>query len=557
MIAFDFTQFQSSLSKLATAIMTREKTTYLAYASQYQTMSQQLEHQLENKESEVEALLHKIQTDEESILHRIKCELANRSRDHISEITALRAKVSRMRSEQESAAFEIRENVKQEYDELVNSLFSTSFSLKNRFEEYRCNLYEDVVESLCDIRKQALTRLKLITVGAIDSDSKHERGIRHAENLRDVQSENSMLSVLVLKMRTMNDWKRTGIRSFYGKKIFKANEDASQFKRALFEIKLLAQEQHSQSSNEITALRAELASQKQTILALQRELREEKKVKGALQQWKTQKTQLLASLNDQSKLWEKIKHLDIEEVLDAHENHGLVLKEMAKESNEAARINQIAEQRLRNEAKALHVQLSEEKKIKNDALAQLMHLNAVFADLEITPPPAEGYTPGDLAKRSPSKRPTAPSGERIDYNPAASRERASNSYVPQRPSSAHSFNKRPSSASPRKGRPSSGTVGGRPGSASVSASTSRLDASSAATSSIGRGVRHRTSIPFQDPSPTLSPSLMDGGWLDGDGTGASTEFESVRRLSSFESGGGHARGFGAGSRRGHDLGNLP
>ena len=222
MIAFDVEQFQSALSKLATTIMTREKTTYLAYASQYQIMSQQLEHQLMKKEADIEVLQHKIEVDDVDFRHTIKCELADRSRDHIAEITALRAKVSRMRSEQETQAYEIRERVKQEYDDLVNSLFSTSFSLKNRFEEYRCNLYEDVVESLCDIRKHALTRLKLITVGSADAESKHERGIRHAENLRDVQSENSMLSVLVLKMRTMNEWKRIGVRSFYGKKIFKA-----------------------------------------------------------------------------------------------------------------------------------------------------------------------------------------------------------------------------------------------------------------------------------------------------------------------------------------------
>lgn len=36
---------------------------------------------------------------------------------------------------------------------------------------------------------------------------------RRATHLRDVQAQNAMLSGLVLKMRTMNDWKRTGLRS--------------------------------------------------------------------------------------------------------------------------------------------------------------------------------------------------------------------------------------------------------------------------------------------------------------------------------------------------------
>ena len=32
----------------------------------------------------------------------------------------------------------------------------TGFSLKNRFEEYRGTLYNDVVAGLCDVRKAAL-----------------------------------------------------------------------------------------------------------------------------------------------------------------------------------------------------------------------------------------------------------------------------------------------------------------------------------------------------------------------------------------------------------------
>lgn len=48
---------------------------------------------------------------------------------------------------------EIRESVKRDYDDLVSNLFSTSFALKNRFEEYRLSLYEDVVQGLFEVRK--------------------------------------------------------------------------------------------------------------------------------------------------------------------------------------------------------------------------------------------------------------------------------------------------------------------------------------------------------------------------------------------------------------------
>jgi hypothetical protein len=52
-----------------------------------------------------------------------------------------------------SQARDIRESVKRDYDDLVNNLFSTSFSLKNQFEEYRLSLYEDVVGGLYSVRQ--------------------------------------------------------------------------------------------------------------------------------------------------------------------------------------------------------------------------------------------------------------------------------------------------------------------------------------------------------------------------------------------------------------------
>lgn len=94
----------------------------------------------------------------------MQCELADRSQDLILEITALRAKISRMRDEQAAQETVIKERVKRDYDDLVHSLFTTSFALKNRFEEYRMSLYDDVVQGLCDVRKvgDATPRVKVV-----------------------------------------------------------------------------------------------------------------------------------------------------------------------------------------------------------------------------------------------------------------------------------------------------------------------------------------------------------------------------------------------------------
>ena len=83
---------------------------------------------------------------------QVQCRLADRSRDLILEITALRSKLAQLRDEKLTQEIDIRDKVKRGYDDLVYALFSTSFSLKNRFEEYRRTLYHDVVDSLFEIR---------------------------------------------------------------------------------------------------------------------------------------------------------------------------------------------------------------------------------------------------------------------------------------------------------------------------------------------------------------------------------------------------------------------
>lgn len=40
------------------------------------------------------------------------------------------------------------------------------------------------------------------------------------------------------QMRTMNDWKRTGLRSFYGQRVYRAMQDTTSVKKMLWEVEL-------------------------------------------------------------------------------------------------------------------------------------------------------------------------------------------------------------------------------------------------------------------------------------------------------------------------------
>lgn len=50
---------------------------------------------------------------------------------------------------------EIRERVRQEYEDLIQNLFHSTFSLKNKFDEFRNELHDDVFEKINDTRREA------------------------------------------------------------------------------------------------------------------------------------------------------------------------------------------------------------------------------------------------------------------------------------------------------------------------------------------------------------------------------------------------------------------
>lgn len=89
-----------------------------------------------------------------------------------------------------------------------------------------------------------------------------------------------------------------------------------------------------------------------------------------LQQWKPHNTQLLVGLEETTKLFEKIKHIDLDEVLEAHESHGHVVDQMQRDAADDHRRHEIEHERLRQEFRALKHQLDEERDVKAMALSK-------------------------------------------------------------------------------------------------------------------------------------------------------------------------------------------
>ena len=112
----------------------------------------------------------------------------------------------------------MHKHVQQEYQQLVNNLFSASLAIKNRFEGYRGDLYSDMSRSLHEVRQsvaESVTKLKeklglqdqVVAMTTPNGKATGDKAMAtgadtmvtalKAEGMKDIQQENAELSKMV------------------------------------------------------------------------------------------------------------------------------------------------------------------------------------------------------------------------------------------------------------------------------------------------------------------------------------------------------------------------
>ncbi|KAJ8301243.1 hypothetical protein KUTeg_020230 [Tegillarca granosa] len=207
---FVFTKehLNSCVAELARSVMAREKHNFESYTMYYENLLRVHHQLLYQSEQEVKNLKQQVKQSQGNVTVEVKCQLANYAHDLLMEITALRAKIAEMREMSLTQETDIRDRVRQEYEDLIENLFECSTKLKDKFDDFREELHDDVVEKINKAKWATLEEFKTVREKAQEDadDLMAERDFARTEQLRDLQHENHSLNILVLKMKAMNNW---------------------------------------------------------------------------------------------------------------------------------------------------------------------------------------------------------------------------------------------------------------------------------------------------------------------------------------------------------------
>ncbi|XP_062429060.1 coiled-coil domain-containing protein 162-like [Rhea pennata] len=169
-VTFTKSHLQQCLTALGCDIMARERSNFETCSMFYENILQQEHRLLYQKEqvfSERAGMCGENFPNKHTKPKSQKCHLvvpcdshiAGLSHEMIMEITALRAQLTDLEEENLHLKEKIRQEVREEYESLVRSLFVTCIHLKGRLDDYRLSIDQQVFEIISEVRREGVDNI--------------------------------------------------------------------------------------------------------------------------------------------------------------------------------------------------------------------------------------------------------------------------------------------------------------------------------------------------------------------------------------------------------------
>ncbi|XP_020946494.1 putative uncharacterized protein C6orf183 homolog isoform X8 [Sus scrofa] len=203
-ITFRKDHLEACLLSLGCDVMARERSNFESYSMCYEHVLEHARQKLCQKEQELD-IIRRGQSPPEDNAGQI----AELSHSMIMEITALRAQLTDLEEENLNLKTQIRKEVQEEYEALVQALFVTCLHIKEKLEENQLNLIQKVCELVGEVRTEGIDNMKNLKKkwGSARPDEEMQESPAKQEQLRALEQDNCSLAALVCKVRSLGRWR--------------------------------------------------------------------------------------------------------------------------------------------------------------------------------------------------------------------------------------------------------------------------------------------------------------------------------------------------------------
>ncbi|EMP38038.1 hypothetical protein UY3_04797 [Chelonia mydas] len=324
-------------------------------------------------------------------------EIAELSHEMIMEITALRARLTNLEKKNLCLKEEIRKEVQDEYETLVQNLFVTCLHLKGKLDDYRLNMSRQVFEIISEVRKEGVDNMIDLKkkFGSTKDDDGLKVHLSKQEQLQFLQDENTRLHELVCKLKVLSCWKQTIQKAQLSVKLRNAEKDcatyivlvmaaspgarsgmeALQNKEECLNAKMLAEQEVFLFRQQLVAVRKALAKSQADNERLKKQLDKQKHLLQEVEHRMTQEARSRQQLD-------VMKAANMEKMLEDMGQKEQRLQCLTEDAEKSSRIVQLQQKRIKKEMRQIRSQLIQERSLKLDAFQRVDELQYQVYDLE-------------------------------------------------------------------------------------------------------------------------------------------------------------------------------
>ncbi|XP_043398700.1 uncharacterized protein LOC102942958 isoform X1 [Chelonia mydas] len=371
-IMFKKSHLQSCLTALGCDIMARERSNFETYSMFYENLLQQEHQLLYQKEQE----LHVVEEGGRQTDVNLS-QIAELSHEMIMEITALRARLTNLEKKNLCLKEEIRKEVQDEYETLVQNLFVTCLHLKGKLDDYRLNMSRQVFEIISEVRKEGVDNMIDLKkkFGSTKDDDGLKVHLSKQEQLQFLQDENTRLHELVCKLKVLSCWKQTIQKAQLSVKLRNAEKEALQNKEECLNAKMLAEQEVFLFRQQLVAVRKALAKSQADNERLKKQLDKQKHLLQEVEHRMTQEARSRQQLD-------VMKAANMEKMLEDMGQKEQRLQCLTEDAEKSSRIVQLQQKRIKKEMRQIRSQLIQERSLKLDAFQRVDELQYQVYDLE-------------------------------------------------------------------------------------------------------------------------------------------------------------------------------
>ena len=315
--------------------------------------------------------------DEKRVKTRVQVEVADKGFELIRQIAHIYRELARFKEVMENQAVQIREEVKQEYDELVHDLYTQYVSTRANFEEYRNFLYQEIQNELHVVKQDAMK--KLLNISQLPS-AERKRVAQMADleaDMNKLKSVSTNLEKTVLKLKTMHTLKEIALRQTFEKRVREERRERVKKTKKLFEMREAMEQDKEMLTQLLATTQNALSNAESEVETLRKNLQLQQKNKKALVHWKVTKSHVLEALQEKVDRYEKWGNVDVDKLLLELDRKDAELHELRDRTTRMERIVELEKRRKGRQLNELHSALASERALKTQAFDEVEGLRAL------------------------------------------------------------------------------------------------------------------------------------------------------------------------------------